>query len=162
MRMDSTENRFVAEVNSSCLERLVGYNSKRVSFVVMNAVTSKIQKFGLQNPVDYSVLALISQNPGITSRQLCHVLAIYPANMVSVVKGFEEKGLLERRVLPSDGRAYGLYLTMKGFDLYSNAEACVTEVDVEVTSALSEIERMHLNVLLRKIYYSETPPSSLN
>jgi DNA-binding MarR family transcriptional regulator len=156
MGSDPSQAMIVGDVNTSSLDRLIGYNSKRVSFAVMNAVTSKIQAFGLQSPIDYSVLNIIGHNPGITSRQLCNALAIYPPNVVGIVKGFEERNLLERRIHPSDRRAQGLYLTDDGMVLHSRAEAVVVEVDIAVTHTLSRPERDQLNALLRKIYASES------
>ena len=42
--------------------------------------------YGLR-PVDFSVLSLITHNPGITSRQLCATLGILPPNLVKLVSG---------------------------------------------------------------------------
>ena len=151
---DSNAAMKIEDVNTSSLERLVGYNSKRVSFAVMNALTSKLGTFGLHSPVDYSVLNLVGHNPGITSRQLCHVLGIYPPNLVGIVKAQEMRGLMEKRLHLSDRRAQGLYLTAQGWALHSSAEAVVTEVDIGVTQGLSAPERAQLNSLLRKVYAS--------
>lgn len=158
--MDSIAATIVEEVNTSSLEALVGYNAKRVSYAVMHALTGRIHNFGLQSPIDYSVLNLIAHNPGITSRQLCNALAISPPNLVGIVKNFENRQILERRLHPSDKRAQGLYLTAHGLALQSQAEAVVAKVDLAVTGELDASERAQLNALLRKINASGNPKNS--
>lgn len=36
-------------------------------------------------PVNFSVLSLITHNPGITSRQLCSALSLLPPNLVDMI-----------------------------------------------------------------------------
>lgn len=142
-------------LDTSSLEMFIGYNAKRVSFVVMNTLVNRLHEFGLQGPIDYSVLNLIGHNAGITSRQLCSALCIYPPNLVGIVRGLEDRNLLEKRQHPTDRRAQGLYLTQLGFAVQADAEQVVAEVDVEVASALTASERHLLNKLLRKIWVSD-------
>lgn len=156
-RIESVTATFVEDVNTASLESFVGYNSKRVTFVIMNDLRSKLQNIGLQRPIDYSVLDLVGHNPGITSRQLCQALNISPPNLVGIARSFEDSGLIDKRVQPFDRRAQGLYLTKHGLALLSSAEAVVSEVDIAATHALNTSERAQLNALLLKIYTSNNP-----
>ncbi len=107
--------------------------------------------YGLR-PVDFSVLSLITHNPGITSRQICAVLAIQPPNLVSMVQTLVQRGLVERRAHPSDGRAQGLYLTPEGEALMQEAERTASRSETESAQRLTPAERRTLIRLLKKVY----------
>ena len=75
-------------------------------------------------PVDFSVLSLITHNPGITSRQ----------------------------PHPTDGRAMGLHLTAGGARLMRDAERTAAQLEAEVASRLTPSEGKTLIRLLKKVY----------
>ena len=103
-------------------------------------------------PVDFSVLSLITHNPGITSRQLCSALGLLPPNVVGMINALEKRALIARRPHPRDGRAMGLHLTPKGEKLMRDAEVTAAELEVDATSGLSDTERKTLIRLLQKVY----------
>lgn len=103
-------------------------------------------------PVDFSVLSLVTHNPGITSRQLCTALGILPPNLVGMVNAFEKRGLIERRPHPSDGRAVGLHLTPGGEKLMRDAERTAAKLEAEAAGKLSTTEVKTLIKLLKKVY----------
>jgi DNA-binding MarR family transcriptional regulator len=102
--------------------------------------------------VDFSVLSLITHNPGITSRQLCNALNILPPNLVGMVNALEGRGLIQRSPHPRDRRALGLHLTADGEALMREAEVTASELEVEATGRLTAGERATLIRLLRKVY----------
>ena len=142
----------VETVNTSSLEMFISYNTKRVSSLVMNAVETRLQKFGLHGPIDFSVLNLVNFNPGITSSQLCHALSIYPPNMVAIVRCLEVRNFLTKRKHLTDRRAQGLYLTQHGSELHAESQQVVADADADLTGVLTTAERLLLNSLLRRIY----------
>ena len=102
----------VDEVDTSYLETLIGYNARRAALSVIGLFLQRMAVYGLR-PVDFSVLSLITHNPGITSRQLCSALNILPPNLVGMINALARRGLIERRPHPRDGRAVGLHLTRR-------------------------------------------------
>jgi DNA-binding MarR family transcriptional regulator len=138
-------------VDTSFLESLIGYNARRAALVVIGEFLERMAPFDLR-VVDFSVLTLIGHNPGITSRQLCHALAILPPNVVGMIKQLEKRGLVEKRSHPSDRRAQGLYLTATGFKLQAESQAVVAALESEAVTHLTETERDTLIGLLRKVY----------
>jgi DNA-binding MarR family transcriptional regulator len=62
---------------------------------VIEVFLQRMAPCGLR-PVDFSVLSLITHNPGITSRQLCTTLGILPPNIVGMVNALEKRGLIVR------------------------------------------------------------------
>lgn len=143
----------VENVDTSYLETLVGYNARRTSLKAIAMFLERLAPQGLK-PVDFSVLSLITHNPGITSRQLCASLAILPPNLVGMISGMEKRDLICRRPHPHDGRAQGIYLTAHGQAVMSQAEATASALEQEVTANLTANERATLMRLLKKVYLS--------
>ncbi|MDO9198279.1 MarR family winged helix-turn-helix transcriptional regulator [Rhodoferax sp.] len=142
---------FVEEVDTSYLEGLVGYNSRRAALVIIEVFLERMAKYDLRI-VDFSVLSLVTHNPGITSRQLCNTLGILAPNLVGMVNAMEKRTLITRRPHPHDGRAMGLHPTPEGQKMMRDAEKTAAELEMEATSRLSAAERRTLMQLLKKIY----------
>lgn len=133
------------------LESLIGYNARRAALTVIGVFLERMAPYGLR-PVEFSTLSLIHHNPGVTARQLCHCLGLQPPNMVGTINTFEQRGLIERRPHPKDGRAQGLHLTASGQSLMQQAELTAAELETEAAHKLSAGERKRLMALLQKIY----------
>lgn len=142
---------FVEKVDTSYLEGLVGYNSRRAALVVIDVFLERMAIYDLR-PVDFSVLSLVMHNPGITSRQLCNTLGILAPNLVGMVNALEARALITRRPHPHDGRAMGLHPTEAGQAMMKDAEKTAAQLEVETTSRLSAAERKTLMLLLKRIY----------
>ncbi len=136
-----TSTPFVEKVDTRFLETLVGYNARRAAMAVYDL-----------RPVDFSVLSLVTHNPGITSRQLCATLGILAPNLVAIVNTLEKRALITRRPHPRDGRAMGLHLTSSGEEMMRQAEKTAAQLESERTARLSPAEHKVLVQLLKKIY----------
>jgi len=141
----------VDQVDTSYLESLLGYNARRAALAVIEVFMERMAPYDLR-PVDFSVLSLITHNPGITSRQLCTALGILPPNLVGMINALEKRELIVRRPHPRDGRAMGLHLTPSGQKLMRDAERTAAELEADVASRLSASEGKTLLRLLKKIY----------
>lgn len=141
----------VEKIDTSYLESLLGYNARRAALAIIEVFLERMAVYGLR-PVDFSVLSLITHNPGITSRQLCSALDILPPNLVGMINALEQRELITRRPHPHDGRAMGLHLTPSGQKLMRDAEQTAAELEAEATSRLTASERKTLMRLLQKIY----------
>ncbi len=141
----------VDQVDTRYLETLIGYNARRAALSVIGLFLERMAVYGLK-PVDFSVISLITHNPGITSRQLCTALNILPPNLVGMINALAQRGLIERQPHPRDGRAFGLHLTAEGEALMQQAEGTASELELEAASRLSASERQTLIRLLRKVY----------
>ena len=144
------ENR-VVKVDSSYLESLVGYNARRAALSIIGLFLERMAVYDLR-PVDFSILSLVTHNPGITSRQLCATLGILPPNLVAMVGTLDKRGLIERTPHRSNGRAMSLYLTRAGEQLMREAEKTARQLERDATTRLSADECNTLMRLLQKIY----------
>lgn len=141
----------VEDVDTSFLEGLLGYNARRASLAIVERFMARMARYQLR-VVDFSVLSLVTHNPGITSRQLCATLGVLPPNLVAIVGSLEKRELIERKPHPRDGRAVGLHLTTAGQKLMQAAEQTATELESEAAHGLSPVEVKTLIRLLRKLY----------
>jgi DNA-binding MarR family transcriptional regulator len=141
----------VDKIDTSYLEGLIGYNARRAALAVIEVFLKRMAVYDLR-PVDFSVLSLITHNPGITSRQLCTTLGILPPNLVGMVNALEKRGLIVRHPHPRDGRAMGLHLTPAGHKLMRDAEKTAAQLESEAAARLSATEVKTLIRLLQKVY----------
>ena len=138
-------------IDVSFLRTQVGYNARRAALHIIGVFMERMAAYELK-VVEFSVLSLLAHNPGLTSRHVCATLNIMPPNLVGLVAALEQRGLLERRPHPSDGRAMGLYLTQNGEALTAEAEQAVAQLEVDATAKLTTSERKTLIRLLQKVY----------
>jgi DNA-binding MarR family transcriptional regulator len=141
----------VDTVDTSYLEGLVGYNASRAAITVIELFLQRMAVYGMRQ-VDFSVMSLITHNPGITSRQLCAALSIQPPNLVAMINALEGRELIVRKPHPRDGRAVGLHPTPAGLKLMLDAERTAQELEADATARLSAAERKNLIRLLQKVY----------
>ena len=141
----------VDRVDAGYLEDLIGYNARRAALAVIEVFMARMAVYDLR-PVDFSVLSLVTHNPGITSRQLCTTLGILPPNLVGMINALEQRQLITRKPHPRDGRAVGLHLTAAGQKLMRGAERTAVELEAEASARLSPSETKTLIRLLKKIY----------
>jgi DNA-binding MarR family transcriptional regulator len=141
----------VDRVDSFLLEALIGYNARRAALAIISRFLPRMAQFGLR-PVEFSVMTLISHNAGITARQLCTALDLQPPNLVGMIKALEKRGLLEKRDHPTDRRAQGLHLTPAGSLVMEQAHETALALEIEATPGMTQLERLTLNRLLRKVY----------
>ena len=150
----STQLLHVEDVDAGFLETLLGYNARRAALTVIGQFLPRMAAFELR-PVDFSVLSLITHNPGITSRQLCAALGILPPNLVGMINALVRRGLIQRQPHPTDRRAVGLQLTADGQALMKQAEVAASELEAQAASRLTPAEHRTLLRLLRKVYHPE-------
>jgi DNA-binding MarR family transcriptional regulator len=138
-------------VDTTYLEGLLGYNTRRAALVIIEHFVRGMATFDLR-PVDFSVLSVIHHNPGVTSRQLCASLDLLPPNLVGLIRALQQRGLIERRPHPQDGRAMGLHVTVAGQTLIQQAEVRARELERQTVERLSPPEQSQLIEWLQRIY----------
>ncbi len=138
-------------LNTEALEGLLGYCARRVALTVIEQFLKEMKVYQLR-PVEFSILSVIMHNPGVTARQLCATLGLLPPNLVAPLDTFAQRGLIERRAHPQDGRAWGLHGTSAGQNLMRRAQATAQKLEREAASGLSTTELNTLLELLKKVY----------
>ncbi|MBV7410945.1 MarR family winged helix-turn-helix transcriptional regulator [Maritimibacter sp. DP1N21-5] len=101
-------------------------------------------------PGEFTVLWVISLNPGLKQGTIARTLHIKPAHMTKLVSRLAAEKLLERTTDATDRRAVRLALTDKGEDFVARNRSKFLDTDLAQRVALTAEEAETLNALLRK------------
>ena len=102
-------------------------------------------------PRQYSVLYLVSLNPGINVKALSAAIGVDQSTLVPTLNVCEERGWIRRRRSNTDRRVTVLELTKAGERSLQLAGKMLDAHEAWVTSGLSDNQRRQLLALLRKI-----------
>jgi DNA-binding MarR family transcriptional regulator len=108
--MKRPRNNAVAPLVDPLSDRL-GYLLRRVSVLMMADLGARLEPSGLR-PAEVTILLLIGANAGCQQGEVGEALGIKRANMVPLISGLVEKGLVDRA--RADGRSHALSLTAAG------------------------------------------------
>ena len=102
-------------------------------------------------PLPFAILVVLARNPGLRQIQVGFALGIQPTNLVPLIDGLEQRGLAERRVVPGDRRARGLFLTKLGAETLARLEANAAAHEARLAERLGPGGREQLLSLLRRL-----------
>ena len=134
--------------------------SDHLGFVLRRAQLSVFQDFqqavdGLDlTPAAYSVLVILGRHPGMRQNKLTDLLAIKPANCVTLINGLEKRGLVVREKVKVSGRAVALSLTANGLVVMADADARVEAHLGRMRERLGDEDAARLLALLHKLVAS--------
>ena len=87
-------------------------------------------------PSQFTVLALIRSNPGLTQSAVCSALGIQKTNFVALLDKLEHRGLTERRKGVGDRRSSALHLTAAGNVFFDRIEAAHQSMEKKLARRL--------------------------
>jgi DNA-binding MarR family transcriptional regulator len=129
------------------LTGLSGFMLRLAQLAVFGDFITACKRFDIR-PVQYSVLTVIENNPGINQTELSSALAVKRANLVALIDELEQRGLAQRRRTARDRRAFGMFLTDRGAAVMVEGHAVVRAQDRRVTRRLGRGGRDLLIALL--------------
>lgn len=112
-------------------------------FAVLGASDVKISEF--------TVLIAVAENPGIRQGVIADVLKIKWSNMTKLVRGLEDRGLVERHIPPDNRRSVVLSVTEKGRREIERSAEAMYRCDRVALSMLDDEEHAQLIELSRKV-----------
>jgi DNA-binding MarR family transcriptional regulator len=101
---------------TSALDDSVSYLLKRAQMAVSRELHALFGEFDV-TAVQYSVLVLADENPGMSQGDLAAALEVERPRMVPVLNRLTARGLTVRRADPQDGRIRRIHLTEAGAEL---------------------------------------------
>ena len=110
---------------------------------------SEAERRGITLSVGYALLSI--EKEGTPSTKLGPRMGMEPTSLSRTLKGMEEKGLIERRPDPNDGRSVRVFLTKTGLDARRQARDLVVGINQRLASMLGEETIKELNTGLRKL-----------
>ena len=110
-------------------------------------------------PVQYAMLSRLASHPGIDQVSLAGLAAIDTSTGATVCARLEEKGLLERRVLPHNRRQRALSITAAGQTLLDGLVPGAQRLRERLLDPLSEQEQQVFMTLLAKLVHENNDQS---
>jgi DNA-binding MarR family transcriptional regulator len=132
------------------LDDHVGYMLRRAQLAVFGDFIA-CQSGAVARPGQFSILAVIDRNPGLSQTRVCAALGIKRANLVGVINELESLGLVRRDSSPKDRRANRLHLTAAGQRALRSSLDGQAEHEARITRLLGVAGRRSLLKQLSKL-----------
>jgi len=110
-------------------------------------------------PLQFALLRTLAEHPGIDQVTLAGRVAIDTSTGATVCARLEQKGLLERRVLPVNRRQRALFVTPAGQHLLDRVLPAVQRLRERVLAPLAPAEQQEFMRLLDKLVVANNEQS---
>lgn len=136
---------------TEAVNSIIGYRLRRAQLSIFQQFNARFAEMNLR-PAEFSVLALIADNPGSKQTEVAEALGIKRANFVALVNGLESRGFTERRQPEGDRRSNALFLTPDGEAFIVRANAAQRNFEADCIARLGGPEaRDQLMALLNRL-----------
>ena len=129
------------------IDQRLGHHLKRAEQELIAAKHAALRPFNLSTP-QYTVLLVLSEEPGLSGAGLARRCLVTPQTMSSVLSTLEGRGLVERKPHPVHQHILEARLTRSGRALLNKADVPVTAVEQALDAEFSAKERQQLLKLL--------------
>jgi len=103
------------------LDGHLGYFIRRIQVWVFQDFIRALSAIDI-SPAQFSVLVVISANPGLSQAELATTLGIERARLARLLHRLQGRGLIQRLESSDDGRRHALQLTSQGRTLLARAK----------------------------------------
>lgn len=138
-------------LDEASLHGLLGYQLAQAAITTTRVFSERVGEPGELRPVEFTILTLVHENPGVSARQLADALAVTPPNITMWIDKLERRGLIERERSTTDRRAQHIRTTATGAALARQAVQRLLEGEQAALATLSPAERAMLIELLHKV-----------
>jgi DNA-binding MarR family transcriptional regulator len=128
----------------------IGFNLRMAQEASFQAFSRRSQEIG-ENPGRFATLTLIARNPGISQTALSHANGRDKSSLTPVVEDLVRRGLIERKRMDSDRRAYRLNLTAQGKKTLTQLTRCARRHERNLDRIIGMRDRKRFLALLKKI-----------
>lgn len=139
------------ELELGALRSIAGFHMARASVPALDAFERHVGTPHALHKVEFSLLMLLQANPAVAPKALARALAIAAPKMTALLDRLQQRGLLQRRPNPSDGRSQLVDLTAQGQQLAAQAARGAAAMEREVAGWLTHAEHAMLIELLIKL-----------
>lgn len=98
------------------------------------------------------VISLIGLNPGISQNEVAATLVLKKSAVTKVIKGLEDRGLVQREKVAADKRFNALSLTAAGEAKFTRINARMAEQHAALLAPFDEAEQAQLFGLLNRLH----------
>ena len=140
----------VVSINFGPLATWVGFNLRMAQEAAFQAFSRRSQDVG-ESPGRFATLTLIARNPGISQTELSHANGRDKSSLTPVVEDLVRRGLVERKRLNHDRRAYCLNLTREGKKTLTMLTRAARRHERALDSVIGLRDRKRFLQILKKI-----------
>ncbi|HZU78949.1 MAG TPA: MarR family transcriptional regulator [Acidimicrobiales bacterium] len=141
--MPSSDDRERPHSSGPPFGQSVGFLLSQLGYVVAREFRGAMAEIELE-PRHFALLRAIEAHEGQTQNALVDRLQIPASSMVSLVDHLEGRGLVERRVHPTDRRSRTLHVTGSGRRLLGKATERAMGMEQRLCAGLSPEQRLEL------------------
>jgi DNA-binding MarR family transcriptional regulator len=124
-----------AVIGLGVLDAHLGYFVRRLQVWVFQDFIRRLASIDI-SPAQFSVLVVISANPGLSQMELATTLAIERARLVRLLHRLERRGLTQRLPSAADGRRHALRLTREGQRVLARAKTLAAQHEASLKDRL--------------------------
>tara|TARA_R110002110_G_scaffold86240_2_gene225078 strand:+ start:758 stop:1231 length:474 start_codon:yes stop_codon:yes gene_type:complete len=99
----------------------------------------------------YDTMICILDGHGMSQQDLSRRLGIYAPKMVGLLDDLEKRGLVERKINPSDRRRHELVLTTSGHDILQRAAVIGAALEEELFGGIPDKDKAHFIALVQQL-----------
>jgi DNA-binding MarR family transcriptional regulator len=140
----------VAQTDLANLDSQVGYMLRQAQLAVFSDFIAN-QRGAALRPGQFSILAIVGRNPGLSQTQVCRALGIKRANLVAAIDVLESLGMVRRDACLTDRRSNRLHLTAAGQRTLQAALESQAEHELRITRLLGAAGKRALLTQLAKL-----------
>lgn len=133
------------------LEESLGFILNKTNTKLKNQLFQRFKEDDI-TPEQWSVLTCLWQQEGVSPKELADLIYKDKPNTNRILEKLQAKGLILRKLHPTDRRAYQIYLTERGWAIKDKLIAKVTQLQDEVTAGMEQAQVEELKRLLNHIY----------
>jgi len=132
------------------LDDKLGFRLRFAERRIFREIGDSFQAYGV-SPLLYSILTLLSVNPGCRQAELGAALGVHQPNLVEKIDTLVSRGLALRTPDPDDRRANTLRLTDAGVEFLAELDRIDDEVIGRIIERVGQEDYATLIELLRKL-----------
>jgi DNA-binding MarR family transcriptional regulator len=129
------------------IDERIGHHIKRAEQELIATKNAALRPVGLNVP-QYTVLLVLSEEPGLSGAALARRCLVTPQTMSTVLTTLEKKGLVNRQNHPVHTHIQEARLTRKGRALLAKGDDAAVRVERRLAAEFTDAERDQLRELL--------------
>lgn len=132
------------------LDRSLGYRLRLAQILAYRNFEEKITDQGVA-PRYLGLLGIVAANPGQLQNRLAEAVGLQKSSLVTILDRLEKDGILERRPVPEDRRAKGVWLTARGESVFATLSGAALDHEDSLTRGISPEDRDRLIDMLGQV-----------
>lgn len=129
---------------------------KQAEQATQQAKERALRELGV-TPAQQQALTVLSEHEALTSAELARRCHVTPQTMTSTANRLEKHGLITRAPHPVHRTLVELRLTPVGRQVFEDADAKITELDIQLADGLTPADLQRLKATLDRIVANATP-----